>query len=94
MNPLVDFLLHKMSMTDLYQPAVIRELLLHEGKRSKDRLAATLARYDCSILEYYKRVSMRWPKTTLIKHSVIAEALQGNGTGGCRLNSLSVAQRR
>ena len=32
---LLDFLNKLMSMTNLYQPLIIRELLLHEGVRSK-----------------------------------------------------------
>jgi hypothetical protein len=63
MHELIDFLHNRMSMTDLYQPAVIRELLAHNGKRSKSQLAAALAQYDLSVQEYYEGIVMRWPKS-------------------------------
>ncbi len=68
---LIEFLKDRMSMTDIYQPAVIRELLLHGGRRSKTDLARTLAQYDISIREYYEKVVMRWPKKTLEKHGIV-----------------------
>ena len=54
-----------MSLTDVYQPVVIKELLLHEGTRTKADLAAALAAYDLAVQEYYMRIVMRWPKITL-----------------------------
>ena len=70
-SKLSDFLLDKMSMTEIYQPVIIKELLNNNGKRTKTDLAVALARYDLSILEYYKKIVMRWPKDTLTKHGVI-----------------------
>ena len=55
----LDFLYKRMSMTDLYQPVIIRELLLHEGVRTKAELAAILASYDASVQEYYEKIVMR-----------------------------------
>lgn len=77
MHRLIDFLTNKMSMTDLYQPAVIKELLLHKGQRTKAQLAASLAQYDLSVQEYYERIVMRWPKITLTKHGIIDYERQG-----------------
>jgi len=71
MNDLIDFLKNKMSMTDLYQPAIIRELLVSGGIQSKENLARVLAQYDVSVIDYYKKVLMRWPKITLSKHNVV-----------------------
>lgn len=56
---LLDFLNKRMSMTDLYQPVIIRDLLLHEGVRTKAELAAILASYDASVQEYYEMIVMR-----------------------------------
>lgn len=70
-DPLIDFLMHRMSMSDLYQPAIIRELLIHDGRRTKSELAATLAGYDVAVQEYYEKVVMRWPRITLSKHDVV-----------------------
>jgi predicted house-cleaning noncanonical NTP pyrophosphatase (MazG superfamily) len=60
-----------MSMTDVYQPAVVLHLLAHGGKASKQDLARTLSGHDRSVQEYYEKVLMRWPKATLMKHGVV-----------------------
>jgi hypothetical protein len=75
---LLDFLNKRMSMTDLYQPVIIRELLLHEGVRTKTELAAILASYDASVQEYYEKIVMRWPKITLTKHGIIEYERKGS----------------
>jgi|TARA_R110002110_G_C13285984_1_gene703013 predicted house-cleaning noncanonical NTP pyrophosphatase (MazG superfamily) len=69
---LIDFLENKMSMTQYYQPVIIAELLEHGGKCSKEQLAASLVKYDDSVLDYYKKIIMVWPKSTLEKHGVIS----------------------
>ncbi|EEE47983.1 hypothetical protein SADFL11_5273 [Roseibium alexandrii DFL-11] len=71
MSKLLDFLRHKMSMTDVYQPVIIKELLQHDGQRTKAQLAATLAAHDASVQRYYEKIVMRWPKQTLTKHGVV-----------------------
>lgn len=70
-HPLIVFLTNKMSMTDVYQPAVVKELLVHGGIRSKSDLARAFAQYDVAIQEYYEKVVMRWPRITLAKHRVV-----------------------
>lgn len=62
---------HTMSMTDVYQPAVILHLLERGGVASKQDLARVLSGYDRSVEEYYEKVLMRWPKETLAKHGVV-----------------------
>jgi predicted house-cleaning noncanonical NTP pyrophosphatase (MazG superfamily) len=68
---LIAFLTETMSMTDVYQPAVILHLLEQDGAASKHDLAKTLSGYDTSVQEYYERVLMRWPKATLTKHGIV-----------------------
>lgn len=75
---LIDFLEHQMSMTDVYQPAVIRELLLHDGTQTKSQLAASLASYDLAVQDYYERVVMRWPRLTLQKHGIVEYSRKGH----------------
>jgi hypothetical protein len=36
---LKEFLEERMTMTDVYQPVIIRDLILHDGQRTKDQLA-------------------------------------------------------
>jgi predicted house-cleaning noncanonical NTP pyrophosphatase (MazG superfamily) len=65
------FLTKTMSMTEIYQPVIVKELLLNKGECTKDHLAKALAEYDQSIREYYSRIVMRYPKDTLTKHGVV-----------------------
>ena len=65
------FLTDTMSMSEVYQPVIIKELLENGGSCSKDQLAARLADHDASVQEYYQKILMRWPKTTLTKHGVV-----------------------
>ena len=68
---LLEFLTNSMLMTDVYQPVVVKELLLYGGQRTKGELAASLAAYDIAVQEYYERIVMRWPKITLTKHGIV-----------------------
>jgi len=68
---LESFLLEKMSMTDVYQPVIIRELILNDGECTRDELALTLFSHDEFMLKKFRRTVMRWPKETLTKHEVI-----------------------
>lgn len=68
---LIDFLENKMRMTEVYQPVIIRELLEHDGVRTKSQLAACLAAHDTTVQEYYEQILMRWPKATLTKHNIV-----------------------
>lgn len=82
---LTEFLNERMSMTDVYQPAVIKDLLLHDGRRSKTDLARTLAQYDVSVRDYYEKVVMRWPKQTLEKHGIVEYDRQSREFRLCHL---------
>ena len=70
-SQLLEFLQKRMSMTDVYQPVIIKELLLHEGSRTKTQLASALTEYDLAVQDYYERIVMRWPKITLTKHGIV-----------------------
>lgn len=75
---LLEFLCDRMSMTDVYQPVVLKELLLNNGVRTKAQLATALAGYDISVQEYYERIVMRWPKSTLTKHGMVEYERKGS----------------
>lgn len=74
---LIEYLTKKMSMTEIYQPVIIKELLCSGGSATKDELARKLAEYDLSVVEHYKRILMRWPKITLTKHGIVFYEKQG-----------------
>jgi 5-methylcytosine-specific restriction endonuclease McrA len=71
LQELLAFLENDMSMSEVYQPAIILRLLELRGAASKDELARTLLSYDRGTLEYYRRVLMRWPRQTLSKHHIL-----------------------
>lgn len=71
LSELLEFLTETMSMTDIYQPAIILYLLEQNGTANKTDLARVLGGYDESVQEYYERVLMRWPKITLTKHNIV-----------------------
>jgi len=77
-HDLLEFLRERMTMTNVYQPVVIRELLLHEGWRTKEQLGVALAAYDLAVQEYYARIVMRWPKITLAKHGIVEYVRHGS----------------
>jgi 5-methylcytosine-specific restriction endonuclease McrA len=61
-----------MSMTANYQPVIIRELLKRNGEATKDELALALLIEDRDTFNYWRKVLMTWPKSTLVKkHAII-----------------------
>ena len=68
---LLSFLQNRMVMTNIYQPVVIKELLLHGGVRTKAELASALAGHDLAVQKDYERIMMRHPKATLTSHGII-----------------------
>jgi len=66
------FLTGTMSMSEVYQPVIIKHLLEVGGTCRKNELAARLADNDASVQEYYQRILMRWPKKVLSKHKIIS----------------------
>jgi hypothetical protein len=77
LSDLKHFLTATMNMTEVYQPVVIKALLLNHGQSSKDALAAALADYDLAFKDYYRSILMRWPKVTLSKHGIIRYERKG-----------------
>ena len=70
-SQLQEYLTKKMSMTEVYQPVIIKELLLRGGECSTSDLALVIARYDLSVLDYYQKIVMRYPRQTLTRHGII-----------------------
>ena len=65
-----DFIRTRMRMSHIYQPVMIKELLVRGGKASiRDIAAAFLAR-DESQLEYYEQITKNMPGKVLGKHGV------------------------
>lgn len=78
LTELLEFLEKTMSMTDIYQPVVILHLLERGGSSTRSDLARTLSGYDEAVQEYYEKILMRWPKSTLEKHGIIRYNRKGS----------------
>jgi ATP adenylyltransferase len=56
-DDLLDFVRRRMRMAHVYQPVVLRELLLGGGRRSIRDIAAAVLRRDESQIEYYSEIA-------------------------------------
>ena len=52
-----DFIQHKMRMSHIYQPVMLRELLRHRGKANISTIAKALLIRDQSQIEYYAEIT-------------------------------------
>ena len=55
---LLEFVNNRMSMSAIYQPLIIRELIDHGGECTITDLAKAFAKHDLSTVEYYEGVSV------------------------------------
>jgi len=69
---LVDFLEHKMSMSHVYQPLLVRALVDAGGVATVRQLAHTFLAQDESQLLYYEKRIKQMPLKVLKRHEVIA----------------------
>ena len=67
---LKSFITQTMRMSHVYQPVVIRELLLSKGQASSRDIASKLAAMDPTQIEYFEQILNRYPKTTLRSHGI------------------------
>lgn len=74
---LKDFLLNRMRMSHIYQPAVIRTLLEHGGEASIRTIAQEFLSHDETQIAYYEHIAQRYPKSTLHKHQIIDISREG-----------------
>ncbi|WOV93548.1 MAG: HNH endonuclease [Candidatus Nitrosoabyssus spongiisocia] len=61
-----------MKLTHIYQPLMIKTLLEHSNKATVEDIAKKFLDNDKSQLEYYKKITKRWPHITLKRHKVIS----------------------
>ena len=59
-----------MRMSHVYQPVVIRELLLGKGHARSREIASKLAAMDPTQIEYFEQILKRYPKSTLRGHGI------------------------
>lgn len=73
-STLKDFLLHRMSMSHIYQPVLIRALIDSGGSATVRQLAHEFLRQDESQVIYYERRIRDMPAKVLKKHGVITQS--------------------
>lgn len=72
---LEQFLKKGMKMTHIYQPIMIRTLLKSENKKTTvDMIARQFLSIDESQINYYKKITKRWPHQTLKAHNIVSYA--------------------
>lgn len=90
---LMNFIENDMSMSNIYQPVVIKKLLESNNTVSIKDLAKTLINKDNSLLEYYKERLTTWPKTTLLKHKIVKYNKGKNSSFTLLLEEISEKQK-
>ena len=65
---LSDFILNQMSMSHIYQPVMLIELLCREGSASSSQIAKALLSRDVSQVEYYERITKNMVGRVLTKN--------------------------
>ncbi|MDI1495040.1 MAG: hydrolase [Cenarchaeum symbiont of Oopsacas minuta] len=68
---LENFIKKKMKMTHIYQPIMIKTLLTSNNTATVENIARAFVNSDPSQLEYYKKITKRWPHITLKNHNII-----------------------
>jgi hypothetical protein len=66
-----EFILNRMRMSHIYQPVMLKELLLKGGIASVREIATAFLARDESQLEYYEQITKRMPGKVLSNHGVV-----------------------
>jgi ATP adenylyltransferase len=74
---LKDYLQHRMRMSHIYQPVMIRTLLSHKGPATARDIATQFIPYDLSQIEYYEAITKRMPAVVLQKNGIIRRSKWG-----------------
>jgi predicted house-cleaning noncanonical NTP pyrophosphatase (MazG superfamily) len=87
---LVDFIEHKMSMSHIYQPLLIRSLVDAGGIATLRQLAQAFLAQDESQLRYYEQRIKEMPAKVLARHGVVERE---GGTVDLTVKNLTFEQR-
>jgi ATP adenylyltransferase len=66
-----DFIRSRMRMSHIYQPVMLRTLLVHFGKATVRQIAAEFLARDESQLEYYEEITKAMPGKVLSRHGIV-----------------------
>ena len=84
-DDLYRFITERMRMSHVYQPVMLRELLIGGGEVSLDRIAKALLSHDRSQVEYYEHRTKIMVGKVLTDNGVVEPVKDGNRTVGYRL---------
>ena len=92
---LADFIKHRMRMSHIYQPVMLKVLLESGGQASIEDIAKALLSYDRSQVEYYGLRTKNMVGKVLTDNDVVEPIKSGRSTTGYKLKSdiLTEAQR-
>ena len=92
---LEEFIRHRMKMTHIYQPLMIKTLLEQNNTATAEDIARGFLNEDKAQLEYYTLIAKRWPSITLRRHNVVSYTREdGRGVFRLLLDGASHDQRR
>lgn len=66
-----EFIQNRMRMSHIYQPVMIKELLIRGGKASIREIATAFLTRDQSQLEYYEQITKKMPGKVLSSHGIV-----------------------
>jgi len=82
---LADFIQNRMSMSHIYQPAMLIELLRKGGEASVRDIAKALLGEDVSQLEYYDTITKNMVGDVLTKNGIAEKIKEGRRVSGFRI---------
>lgn len=85
-----DFIASQMRMSHIYQPVMLRHLLLRLGKSTDVEIAAQLLQYDEGQIEYYQQITNRMVGKVLQRRGVVIK--EGSSYVLPTFNKLSAQQ--
>lgn len=71
------YVAHDMKMSHVYQPVMIKELLLSDKPVSARQIAKNFLEYDNSQIEYYERIVKNMPARVLKSHGIVKSVAGG-----------------
>jgi ATP adenylyltransferase len=70
-DQLKDFLKNRMRMSHIYQPVMLRTLLVGDGRASTRDIAAAFLALDQAQIEYYEQIVKQMPGRVLHRHGLV-----------------------
>jgi hypothetical protein len=67
------FLTAKMRMSHIYQPVMIKKLLINSGTATDKEIATMLLQFDPSQVEYYQNITNNMVGKVLRNHKIVSK---------------------